>query len=139
VVVGPRPEDLATVAYEGKFWIDAQSAELSKMTIEVSKPPPESTTCRIETAIDYRQARIRSADFLLPRLTVIKLWDVEGERWENRIEYDSCREFQSESVFRADPRAAGRFFRSSDNARDHPAGDHGQDRIALQIDSESSF
>jgi hypothetical protein len=43
---------------------------------------------------------IGAADFLLPQLTVLKMWDAEANRFENRIEYASCREFQTESVFR---------------------------------------
>ena len=101
--VGPRPDDTVALAYEGRFWIDSQNAELSRMTIEVPHPPQESETCRIETTIDYRQARIGDSDFLLPQLTVLKLWDVEVHRYENQIEYASCREFRSETVFRTDP------------------------------------
>ena len=63
--VGPRPDDTVALAYEGRFWIDSQNAELSRMTIEVPHPPQESETCRIETTIDYRQARIGDSDFLL--------------------------------------------------------------------------
>jgi len=104
--IGPRSDDTVALAYEGKFWIDSQNAELSRMTIEVPHPPQESETCRIETTIDYRQARIGGSDFLLPQLTVLKLWDVEVHRYENQIEYSSCREFRSETVFRTDSEGA---------------------------------
>lgn len=103
--VGPRADDTVTLAYEGKFWIDTESAELHRMTIDVPHPPRESETCRIETTIDYRQTRIGDSDFLLPRLTVLKLWDVEAQRYQNQIEYASCREFGSETVFRTGPEA----------------------------------
>jgi hypothetical protein len=102
VRVGPRPKDLATMAYEGKFWIDPENAELSRMTIEVPHPPRESDMCRVETTIDYRRAGMGGSDFLLPQLTVLQMWDAEGQRHDNRIAYDSCRVFQSESVFRTD-------------------------------------
>lgn len=100
--VGPRPTDLVIMAYEGRFWIDPETAELRKMTIEVPNPPRKSGTCRIETTIDYQQARIGGSDFLLPQLTVLNMWIPGGERHENRTEYAACREFQSESVFRTD-------------------------------------
>jgi len=100
--VGPRPKDLVNMAYEGRFWIDPQNAELNRMTIEVPMPPRGSETCRIETTIDYQRARIGSSDFVLPQLTVLRLWATDAERLENRIEYASCHEFQSESVFRTD-------------------------------------
>ena len=139
VVVGSRLEDLATVAYEGRFWIDAQSAELSKMTIEVPNPPRESLTCRIETTIDYRRARIGGSDFLLPQLTVLKLWDLEGQRRENRIEYDSCREFQSESVFRADPGPAAGAAETPKTPVAIPPGVTVRIALRSRIDSEKSF
>ncbi|MGC9945425.1 MAG: hypothetical protein ABSF64_03430 [Bryobacteraceae bacterium] len=102
VRLGPRPVDQATMAYEGRFWIDRQNAELNRMTIEVPDPPPESRMCRVETTIDYRRTPIRGSDFLLPQLTVLKMWDLEAQRSENRIEYTSCRIFQAHSVFRTD-------------------------------------
>jgi hypothetical protein len=139
IKIGPRPDDLVALAYEGKFWIDPQNAELIKMTIEVPNPPRESETCRIETTIDYRQARIGHSDFLLPRLTVLNMLDMEARRYENRIEYASCREFGSESVFRTDPEpSAG----ASDVSKTRAAIPPGKTiRIAMRskIDSESSF
>lgn len=102
IKAGSRPEDLATLAYEGKFWIDPQNAELSRMTIVVPQPPLESKTCRIETTIDYQRFQIGSSHLLLPQLTLLKLWDADGTRNENRIAYADCRAFQSESVFRPD-------------------------------------
>jgi hypothetical protein len=100
--LNPRSEYMATLAYEGRFWIDTATADLVRMTIEVPEPPLESQTCRVSTEIDYQRARISGSDFLLPQVTVLKLWDDEGARHENRIEYASCRQFQSESVFRTD-------------------------------------
>jgi hypothetical protein len=52
------------------------------------------------------------------------MWDAEAQRYENRIEYASCRAFQTESVFRTDSEPSGITI-----------------KIALRskIDSESSF
>lgn len=102
VNVGPAPGDLSMMAYEGNFWIDPQTAGLSKMTIEVPDPPREAEICRAATTIEYRLSRIGGAEFVLPRLTVLEMWDMEGQRHENRVEYSACREFQTESVFRTD-------------------------------------
>ena len=81
--VGSKPEDLATMAYEGKFWITPQSAELRRLTIVVPEPPLESQTCRVETTIDYQRVQIRGSWLLLPELTLLKLWDADGSRLEN--------------------------------------------------------
>jgi hypothetical protein len=100
--IGTRPGDLATLEYEGRFWIDAETADIAKMTIEAPDPPRASDTCRVETAIDYRRGQISGSEFLLPLMTVVTLWGTEGTRFENRIEYAGCRKFQSESVFRTE-------------------------------------
>jgi hypothetical protein len=137
--IGSQPEDRAPMAYEGKFWIDPQNAELSKMTITVPNPPRGSQTCRIETTIDYRRARIGRFDFLLPQLTVLKLSDTDGERHENRIEYTACREFQSESVFRTDLDATTG---ASEIPKSHvaiPPGIAVKIVLRSKIDAESSF
>jgi hypothetical protein len=136
---GSEPENLVTMAYDGKFWIDTQNAELSRMTIEVPHPPSGSQTCRIETTIDYRRARIGRSDFLLPQLTVLKVWDADAERHENRIEYASCREFQSESVFRTDLDASPGGSEISKSPVTIPPGITIKIALRSKIDSESSF
>jgi hypothetical protein len=136
---GPRTEDLVTMAYEGRFWIDPQNAELTKMTIEVPNPPRESETCRIETTIDYRRARIGRSEFLLPQLTVLKLWDADAERHENRIEYASCREFQSESVFRTDVDASAGASEIPRTSVAIPPGITIKIALRSKIDWETSF
>jgi hypothetical protein len=35
IKLSSKPGDVATLAYEGKFWIDSQNAELRRMTIVV--------------------------------------------------------------------------------------------------------
>jgi hypothetical protein len=139
VKTGSQPEDRANMAYDGKFWIDPQSVELSRMTIEVPNPPRASQTCRIETTIDYRQARIGRSEFLLPQLTVLKLWDVEAERHENRIEYASCREFQSESIFRTDLDVTAGASEISKSPIAIPPGITIKIALRSRIDGESSF
>jgi hypothetical protein len=98
--VGPRPGDKATLAYEGKFWIDPENAELARLTIVVPRLPKQTETCRVETTIDYQRVPIGSFALLLPQLTLLELWSADGSRFENRTEYEGCRAFQSESAFR---------------------------------------
>jgi hypothetical protein len=99
-------EQLMTLAYEGRFWIDVNDAELHRMTIVVPKLPTEAATCRVETDIVYQRAQIGNSRLLLPESTLLTLWDA-GVRYENRIAYSACRSFQSETVFRpeVDPAA----------------------------------
>ncbi|MGD0365561.1 MAG: hypothetical protein ABSC93_32155 [Bryobacteraceae bacterium] len=139
VKVGPRPEDLATMAYEGKFWIDPETAELGRLTIEVPHPPKESGTCRVETTIGYQRAGMGGSEFLLPELTVLKLWDMDGRRLENRIEYSACREFQAESVFRTDLETSAGEGAALQKPVEIPAGITIKIALQSKIDSETSF
>jgi hypothetical protein len=102
IKLSSKSGDVATLAYEGKFWIDSENAELSRMTIVVPQTPRHSETCRIETSIDYQRVPIAGSQLLLPQLTLLKLWDSDGSRYENRTMYGTCRAFQSESVLRTD-------------------------------------
>jgi hypothetical protein len=135
----PQSEDMATLAYEGRFWIDTATADLVRMTIEVPEPPLESQTCRVETAIDYQRARISGSDFLLPQVTLLKLWDADGARHENRIDYASCRQFQSQSVFRTDLDSAAVNDATSKPPVIVPAGIAVKIALRTAIDSGSSF
>jgi hypothetical protein len=69
------------------------------MTIVVIHPPKKSETCPIEPAIDYQLLPIGGSNLLLPQLTLLRLWNTDGTRFENRIAYGGCRAFQSESTF----------------------------------------
>ncbi len=102
IKLSSKPGDVATLAYEGKFWIDSQNAELRRMTIVVPQTPPRSETCRIGTSIDYQRVPIAGSQLLLPQLTLLKLRDSDGSRYENRTTYGTCWAFQSESVLRTD-------------------------------------
>lgn len=120
-----------TMAYEGQLWIDPATAGLYRMTIEVPDPPSHSYTCRVETSIEYGRSAIGTRDFLLPRLTVLKLWDMAAELHENRIAYSDCREFQTDSVFRTGPEPPAP---SSAALRPPPAIPAGV-RIGIALDS----
>jgi len=130
---GAWPNDVATLAYEGKFWIDKETGRLHRMTIVVAQPPAKSGTCRIETAIEYEPT-------LLPQLTVLKLWDNDGARHENRIEYNGCRTFQNESVFRPDADfSIGGSIQTENRPVTLPAGTKVQIALRSAIDGEKSF
>jgi hypothetical protein len=139
VKVGTRPEDRATMAYEGKFWIDPENAELSHLTIEVPNPPRHARMCRVETAIDYGRTAMGGFDFLLPRLTVLKMWDAEAQRSENKIEYSACQEFQTESVFRTDLEPSAGNSAVTQKPVAIPPGLTIKIALRSRIDSESSF
>lgn len=143
VKVGKGRADTVTLAYEGEFWIDPQTAELGRLTIVAPQPPPHAETCRIETEIDYRPVAIGGASLPLPQSTQLKLWDSDGSRYENQVDYASCRAFQSESVFRpevegaaGDPAAAAP---AAHSAPSIPPGLTLQIALHSPIDMETAF
>lgn len=139
VRVGRRPQDLVTMAYEGRFWVDPANARLIRMTIEVPDPPRESHSCRVQTTVDYQQAHIGSSDFLLPRLTVLRMWDTGAQRFDNRIEYSGCREFHAESVFRTDFDASPTGPLALAKPLSIPSGITLKIALRSKIDSETSY
>jgi hypothetical protein len=137
-----RPGDVATLPYEGKFWIDSENAELRKITIVVPQTPPRAETCRIETSIDYHRIPIAGSQLLLPQLTLLKLWDHDGSRYENRTTYGACRAFQSESVLRTDvdpEPAVTPSVSIAQNAFTIPPGLSVRIALLSRIDRETSF
>jgi hypothetical protein len=137
-----RRGDVATLAYEGKFWVDSENAELRRMTIVVPHTPARSETCRIDTDIEYRRVPMAGSQLLLPQLTLLKLWDNDGSRYENRTTYSACRAFQSESVLRTDsePTAAPTVANSApESSFSIPPGIVVRIALLSPINGESSF
>ncbi len=93
---------LTPMAYEGKFQINASTGGLESLSIKVDEPPEGSGVCQVTTEIEYQQVRIGSGQFLLPRLSTLRMLELGGEVAVNRIQYRACREFSSESVLRLD-------------------------------------
>jgi hypothetical protein len=137
-----RRGEVATLAYEGKFWIDSENAELRKMTIVAPHTPARSETCRIDTDIEYHSVPIAGSQLLLPQLTLLKLWDSNGSRYENRTTYSACRAFQSESVLRTDSEpdpATTAADQAPENPSIVPPGIVVRIALLPEINGESSF
>ena len=101
VQTGRDPHDEKVVPYQGRFLIDRENLELKSLTVRMNPPPDEIKACGVETRIVYRRVAIGSARFLLPEQTLLIENSTTGARSENRVEYDACHEFRSESVFLA--------------------------------------
>ena len=67
------------------------------------------------------------------------MWDMGGDRHENRIEYASCREFQSESVFRTDLDAPASTSEISKEPVAIPPGITIKIALRSKIDGENAF
>jgi hypothetical protein len=82
------------------------------------------------------------SQLLLPQLTLLKLWDNDGSRYENRTTYSACRAFQSESVLRTDsePTAAPTVANSApESSFSIPPGIVVRIALLSPINEESSF
>jgi len=89
----------ATVGYHGTFDVDPQSAELVRMTVtptELSEALPEA--CDIRTRMTYIRTTMQAGDFMIPESTEMEYLDRDGSYSLNRVSYEGCRQYTSESV-----------------------------------------
>lgn len=142
VQTGRDPHDEKVVPYQGRFLIDRDNLELKSLTVRMNPPPAEIKACGVETRIVYRRVAIGSARFLLPEQTLLIENSTTGARSENRVEYDACHEFRSESVFLAseeEPPSPALSSNASAGFPELPAGLKLQIRLTTAIDPASAF
>jgi hypothetical protein len=94
-----RANQEAVVPYQGRFRLDTRTADLVFLTVAMAPPPPEIHVCGVETSIRYHRVAVGGATFLLPEETALVENSIAGVRSQNRVTYDSCHEFRSESLF----------------------------------------
>lgn len=93
----------AVTGYSGLIWVDPKTASLVRLVVRTDELPEASGLCAADSTIDYQQARIGQADFLLPRETRLRMIGLQGAQWsENVVRYSGCREWLAESSVRFD-------------------------------------
>lgn len=94
--------------YEGSFWIDLQSSDLRRLSVEVNHPPDGSHVTGARVLIDYQRQQIGSANALLPTSSALRMALESGGLAVNRNEYGNCRQFEAESTvsFESTPSAS---------------------------------
>jgi len=92
----------AVVPYDGLFWLDAQTLELSRFTVEAGSMPAGSSMCQLNSALDYQRVRIGDGDVLLPREGQMAIVMDTARESVNRTTFRDCREYQAESALRFD-------------------------------------
>ena len=90
------------VPYEGTFWLDPDSLELRRFTVEAAAMPPGSFMCELNSALDYQQVHIGDGDVLLPREGQLGIVMDTGHETSNLTTFSNCREYQAESALRFD-------------------------------------
>jgi hypothetical protein len=89
-------------AYDGRFWLDAESAQLKRIEVRTAELPRDTRACEATTQVDFTAARIGAGAYLIPtqgRLTVIGR---DGDETTNVTKYAACHEFHGESTIHFD-------------------------------------
>ena len=93
------------IAYDGSFWVDAESLEMQRFTVEAEDVPRATSICRLDAELDYQAQTNGGRGFLLPSQGQLHI-DFESARRTNNITtFSNCREYQAESevVFQGSP------------------------------------
>jgi hypothetical protein len=91
---------MRVVAFDGRFWIDAASLELRRLTVRTGELTTTTGHCEATTSVDFSRMRIGSREYLLPRESVLETIRRDAAEGRNITRYGSCREFAGESTVR---------------------------------------
>ena len=90
------------VRYDGRFWLDADSAELARLIVVIGELSRSTQTCQATTTVDFTEERVGSASYLMPRRSMLVILGRDAGEQSNATIYSGCREFQGESTIRYD-------------------------------------
>ena len=128
--------DTATLGYHGSFDVDPQSADVLRLTvIPTDLPRAIPTACDARTRMNYTEAVIGAREFRIPASTEKQYLSSDGTRYVDRVSYEGCRQFGSESALKFDDPAAP-------EGEPHvaaalpPGGAEVQLRLSANVDSE---
>lgn len=93
--------------FSGSFWLNMESAELSRITIESSELPEKSGGCLTSTTVDYRMVSAGSGKFLLPVKSTTRMVSFGGRETHISAAYAACREYQGEATIHFDDLPGG--------------------------------
>ncbi len=88
--------------YDGTFWLDPDSLDLRRFTVDAAPLPPGSFMCQLHAGLDYEKVRIGDGDVLLPRQGQLAIVMDTGRETTNLTTFSDCREYQAESALRFD-------------------------------------
>ena len=98
-------EHRAVTGYDGTFLVNPQTTDIVRLTIRTSQLPSETGACYSSTTLDYARIRLQGAEFLLPSLSVMRIFNRDGSVAENHTVHSNCHEFLGESTLTFDPPA----------------------------------
>jgi hypothetical protein len=98
-------ERRSATGYDGTFRVNPKTADIARLSIRTSQLPAETGACYSSTTLDYARIHLQGIEFLLPSLSVLRIFSRDGSMAENHILYSSCHEFLGESTLSFDPPA----------------------------------
>jgi hypothetical protein len=81
-------------AYGGSFAIDANSAELKRVTSETDELKPETNMCRVRTINDYHYLAIGDGRYLVPYRAELDTVTPNGSETRNVTTFSDCHEYR---------------------------------------------
>jgi hypothetical protein len=88
----------AMVAYQGSFWVDAETLDMVRLAWKTDHIPPSVGIRSIEKSMQYKVVHIGNSDFVLPLHSELTSFDEQGSyRW-NTIALKHCQEFTGGST-----------------------------------------
>jgi hypothetical protein len=87
----------AEVAYRGFFWVEKESLNLMRLTVEALDIPIALQVEAATDVLDYRMVPLGGRGALLPRNSELRMTDTRGVTSINRMRLTRCKLFQGES------------------------------------------
>ena len=94
-------QDEATLGYHGSFDVDPQSADLLRLNVtptDLAKAIPAA--CDVRTQMTYTKTAVAAGEFTIPASTEKQYLSKDGTRYLDRVSYEGCRQYSSESAIR---------------------------------------
>ncbi len=90
------------IAYSGDFTVVADTAELTRLTIETGLLPSNAGMCRALTINTYHHVKVGDGEFLIPLQSVLRTARDDGSATESVTTFSGCHEYGAESTIRFD-------------------------------------
>jgi hypothetical protein len=88
----------AVVAFQGSFWIDAETLDLLRLEVQAYDIPESLGLAEADTALDYSRVDIDGVDVLLARAGTLTVTATNGDENLNRTALSECKHYRSEST-----------------------------------------
>jgi hypothetical protein len=85
------------VGYEGRILVDAETADLLRLSVRAAGLPESTGSCLTETILDYHRVAIGGIDSLVPATMRQQFVLRTGMESENTTIFSACREYRGQS------------------------------------------